>query len=156
MADELFNENATENDGNQTVSVIEVQDQLSIDYTQSDDGLYQIMRLRFNDYFNFSIVAAQDKRAGNMGTCQNECKLDPSRDLCCARIEMYNRKGVAEFVTLQCMDINIIDISTGLWIDDFYYEYECKGFQDRRKESTSTGLAITLATGMLAAATHLL
>jgi hypothetical protein len=33
MADELFNENATENDGNQTVSVIEVQDQLSIDYT---------------------------------------------------------------------------------------------------------------------------
>lgn len=108
--------------------MVSADQKMAVTYTQTDDNLYRMMKIKFNNYFNFSLVAAEGKRAENLGTCQQECKLDPQRDLCCAKIEMYNKDGKKQFVTMECMDTKVIDISTGLWIDDFYYEYECDGY----------------------------
>lgn len=87
------------------------------------------MQVKFNNYFKYAIAVAQDEKANLLkGTCQQQCKFNSTRELCCAKIEMYNKNGKAEYSMLQCMDINVFDISTGLWIDDFYYEYECDGY----------------------------
>lgn len=135
--------------------MVSADQKLSVSYTQTDDGLYRMMKMKFNDYFNFSMVAAEGKRAENLGTCEQECKLDPARELCCAKIEMYNKDGKKQFMTLECMDVKVLDISTGLWIDDFYYEYECDGYQNRRRQERAAGLTITITSLFMAAAVYL-
>ena len=41
------------------------------------------------------------------------------------------------------MDSQVVALSSSIWIDDFFYEYECVG--DQRKKSNATKLAIGFA-----------
>jgi hypothetical protein len=80
-----------------------------------------------------------------MDTCENECGMDSKRDMCCTTVKMYQKDSKNALTQLQCMNEAMSDMSTGVWIDDYYYEYECrKGDWDSNKARSS---AISLAVG---------
>jgi len=57
--------------------------------------------------------------------CPNECKIEDQTDMCCTTIKMYDKNTDTSFKQLQCLDKAVSDLSSGIWIDEFYYEYEC-------------------------------
>lgn len=56
---------------------------------------------------------------------------------------MWPKESKNQFQYYQCMDSSIVALSSSIWIDDFFYEYECVG--DERKKSSATNLAIGFA-----------
>lgn len=110
------------------------------------------MRARFADYFDWALVHGEEDQADALGTCSEECGMDTTRDMCCSTIKMYESKGMGKFVQHQCMNAAVVDASAGLWINDFYYEFQCQeGEWLDGKKSSAASLAVGLAGLLLAA-----
>jgi hypothetical protein len=110
------------------------------------------MRARFAEYFDWALVQGEEDQAAELGTCSEECTMDEQRDMCCTTIKMYESKGKAKFIQHQCMNSAVVDVSSGLWIDDFFFEYQCQeGEWLDGKKSSAASLAVGLGGLLLAA-----
>lgn len=99
------------------------------------------------DYFNWAMVQGEGKYADEIGDeCPLECGLDDQVDMCCTTISMYpenSRKAVKQH---SCMKAEVSEMSSGIWIDDYYYEYECRRGDWKTGKRVRSG-ASTLAAG---------
>ena len=92
----------------------------------SEDNKFTEMRIKFLDYFDWALIQGQDKYTNMMDSCKDECSIDNQSNMCCTTITMEDKRKGDKFTQYQCMDQAVSELSTGIWIDDFYYKYECK------------------------------
>ena len=59
---------------------------------------------------------------------------------------MYGENDDKKFTQLQCLDRKVVDLSTGVWIDEYYFEYECNSYK-----SGAATLAVGAASLLVAA-----
>lgn len=65
---------------------------------------------------------------------------------------MFGRNSDKEFVQYECLDSAVVDLNTGIWLDEYYYELECQvGEWNEDRKSYRTGAA-SLAAGILSMA----
>jgi hypothetical protein len=130
---------------------------ISLDFQISDDFTITKMKAQFMKYFKFAMVQTQgSKNSEGMNDCAEDCGKDFSKNLCCTTIEMFGKGSTKDFVQYQCMDTSVADLSTGIWLGEYYYELECQngewdGDRDRKTFRTGSGAA-SLAAGILSMA----
>ena len=115
----------------------------------SDDNKFTEMRIKFLNYFEWALVQGEDKYTNMMDTCENECKIEDRDDMCCTSVTMKGDRGKS-YKQLQCMNSAVSDLSSGLWIEDFYYEYECRKGDWDSYRSGAINLAVGATTLLLA------
>jgi len=136
---------------------IKIGDDAHIKFAMSKDQLFTEMRLKFRDYFDWALVQGQNEYADNFQDCPSDCGIDSRNNMCCTTIKMYpkskDNKDGHRFIQHQCMDQAVADMSQGVWIDDFYYEYKCKKgdwYGENGVRSAAKSLAAGAATLLLA------
>lgn len=106
---------------------INIRDDIKFKVSMSDDMKFTEMRIKFLNYFDWALIQGQDKYTNMMDSCPNECNIDNKVDMCCTTVKMYQKgKGGSPMTQLQCMSRAAVEMSTGIWLDEFYYEYQCK------------------------------
>jgi hypothetical protein len=109
------------------------------------------MRAKFREYFDWALVHANGDATEELGTCSEECAIDEQKNMCCATVKMSESKDTTRFVQHQCMNAAVVEISSGLWINDFYFEYQCQeGDWKDGKKSSAASLALGVASFLLA------
>jgi hypothetical protein len=132
---------------------IKIDNDFHLKIAMSDDMKFTEMRLKFMDYFDWAMVETMDQYADKMDNCANECKLSDKVDMCCTTVKMYEKNGDRSYLQYQCMDQAVSDFSSGIWIEEYYYEYTCKmGDWDGNNtyRSGAKSLAVGAATFLLA------
>ena len=132
-------------------------DDIQLDFQMSDDFKITKMKAKFMDYFKYAMVQTTGTEASKgMNNCDDSCGREFSRNMCCTSIEMFGRNSDKEFVQYECLDNAIVDLNTGIWLDEYYYELECQvGEWDGDRKSDTYRLnsgAATLAAGVLSMA----
>ena len=46
--------------------------------------------------------------------------------MCCMSIQIYGSDD-DRYTQHQCMDKGVAELSQGIWIDDYFFEYQCQG-----------------------------
>jgi hypothetical protein len=107
------------------------------------------MRFKFNDYFDWALFEGVNENANIVGTCPENCGLDDNANFCCTTISMYEKNGEAVYKQSQCMKTDVSEFSTGMWIDDFYFEYECQSDEESFGRSKSGASMLAAGTASL-------
>ena len=108
---------------------------ISLDFNADKNFEFIKMKAKFMDYFKFATVSAEGKWSNAMNSCEDDCGMDMGKNFCCASIEMYGKESQKNGIMYQCMDNAVADVGQGMWLDEYYFEYECqKGSWNSNKD----------------------
>lgn len=133
--------------------VLKIMEDFQFKVMSSPNDRFKKVMLKFRDYFNYAQEAwfNPEQQEWDMDECSEKCGLQSdSKDICCAQIVIKNKKDKVEFVSHECMDKNIVDMSAGVWIDNNFFEYKCTGEESEGFNSAAVGLkAAGVALGLV-------
>ena len=126
---------------------------VTFSYSSTSDFKITKMKAKFMDYFKYAMVQTQGKKNSvGMDNCQEDCGMQLGREMCCTTIQMYAKDSSKEFVQYECMDRAVMNTKQGMWLDEFYYEMECRGAGTSPKPKGWRSGATHLAGAVISAA----
>ena len=122
---------------------------INLNVAANEDATLIKMKLKFFDYFDWAMIQGSGDHVSTVEKqeCEDFCKIGNKENMCCTTITMKARNSKEFYIQYHCMDAAVSNLSSGLWIDEFYYEYECReGSWDDEKTTYKSG-ASSLAVG---------